>query len=243
MEISKQAREVKLNPDGSILVSFVMKASNKTDAVMDSVSVVDDLSKTFNTSTGITVYSLETYGGLIKNSGYDGIANIELVSKSSKIASKTTDSLLLKVKLESTSIVGNYLNTAILSGKTKYGRVTVTSNDPTVNASDSTKRSPTPFTIPKVDLVIAGGFSPNQDGLNDKWIIIRPFGTRVEVQIFNRWGNIVYQNADYKNDWTGKGETNFMGEDVPDGTYFYIVNAIDPTGTIKKFASSLTIVR
>jgi hypothetical protein len=34
-----------------------------------------------------------------------------------------------------------------------------------------------------------------------------------------------------------------MGEDVVEGTYFYIVLATDMDGIIKKFAGSLTIVR
>ena len=97
--------------------------------------------------------------------------------------------------------------------------------------------------VPLIDVIIAGGFSPNQDGINDKWVIVRPYGSTIEVKVFNRWGNVVYQNADYKNDWTGRGENNFSGDYVPEGTYFYTVNAIDRSGAIKKFTSSLTIVR
>ncbi len=243
MEVTKTVRSVKSNPDGSVLITFVLKAANKTNAVMDSVSIKDDLTQTFNTSSGFSVASLDVYGGLIKNSSYDGVSSTDLVTTQSKIAANTNDSAILKVLVASPNIFGSLTNTAILGGKTKYGYVSVSSNDPLANPSDTTKRVPTAFNVPKADLIIAGGFSPNFDGLNDKWIIVRPFGTRVEVQVFNRWGNIVYQNADYKNDWNGIGTSNFMGEDVPDGTYFYIVNAIDPSGTIKKFTSSLTIVR
>jgi gliding motility-associated-like protein len=243
MEVTKLARAAQTNPDGSVLLTFVLKAANKTNALMDSVSIKDDLTQTFNTSSGFSVASLDVYGGLIKNSAYDGVSSLDLVTNQSKIAANSMDSAILKVLVASPSIFGNLTNTAILGAKTKYGYVSVNSNDPIANASDTTKRVPTVFNVPKADLIIAGGFSPNYDGLNDKWIIVRPFGTRVEVQVFNRWGNIVYQNADYKNDWNGMGTSNFMGQDVPDGTYFYIVNAVDATGTIKKFTSSLTIVR
>jgi gliding motility-associated-like protein len=243
MEVTKTVRSVQSNPDGSVLLTFVLKASNKTNAVMDSVSVVDDLTQTFKVSSGFTVAALDVYGGLVKNSTYDGISNINLVTNQSKIAANSMDSAILKVLVASPDIFGSLTNTAVLGGKTKYGYVSVNSNDPLANPTDTTKRVPTGFNVPKADLVIAGGFSPNFDGYNDKWIIVRPFGTRVEVKVFNRWGNIVYQNADYKNDWNGIGSTNFMGQDVPDGTYFYIVNAVEPSGTIKKFTSSLTIVR
>ncbi|MFM1929730.1 MAG: hypothetical protein RL387_1058 [Bacteroidota bacterium] len=243
MEVTKTARAVQTNPDGSVLLTFVLKAANRTNALMDSVSIKDDLTQTFNTSSGFSVASLDVYGGLIKNSAYDGVSSVDLVTNQSKIAANSMDSAILKVLVASPNIFGSLTNTAILGGKTKYGYVSVNSNDPIANASDTTKRVPTAFNVPKADLIIAGGFSPNYDGLNDKWIIVRPFGTRVSVQVFNRWGNIVYQNTDYKNDWNGMGTSNFMGQDVPDGTYFYIVNAIDQTGAIKKFTSSLTIVR
>jgi gliding motility-associated-like protein len=243
MEVTKTVRNIQANPDGSVLLTFVLNAANKTNAIMDSVSVIDDLTQTFKASTGFSIAALDVYGGLVKNSTYDGISNINLVTNQSKIAANSMDSAVLKVLVASPDIFGSLTNTAVLGGKTKYGYVSVNSNDPLSNPTDTTKRVPTGFNVPKADLIIAGGFSPNFDGYNDKWIIVRPFGTRVEVKVFNRWGNIVYQNVDYKNDWNGIGTTNFMGQDVPDGTYFYIVNAVEPSGTIKKFTSSLTIVR
>ena len=243
MELTKTVRSVKLNPDGTILITFVMNAINKTDASIDNVSIKDDLSLTFNTTKGITVSSLTTYGGLVKNSGYDGTTNIELLDPTSKVAANKTDSLLLKVLLESPAVYGNLFNTANLTGNTKYGKVSVISNDPVLNPSDSTRRAPTAFVIPKLNIVIAGGFSPNNDGMNDKWIIIRPFGTTIRVKVFNRWGNLVYENDNYKNDWDGRGQGNFMGQFLPEGAYFYMVDAIDQTGNIQKFAKSLTILR
>ncbi|MEI6152248.1 MAG: gliding motility-associated C-terminal domain-containing protein, partial [Chitinophagia bacterium] len=104
-------------------------------------------------------------------------------------------------------------------------------------------RLPTAFIVPKIDVIVPGGFSPNNDGFDDAWIIKRPFGTKITVRVFNRWGNEVYSSPDYKNDWRGKGVSNFMGEDVVEGTYFYIVEAVDMDGAIRKFAGSLTIVR
>ena len=243
MELTKTARSVKLNPDGTILVTFAMNAINKTDASIDNVSIKDDLSLTFNTTKGVTVSSLTTYGGLVKNSGYDGITNIELLDPTSKVAANKSDSLVLKVLLESPTVYGNLFNTATLTGNTKYGKVSVISNDPLLNPSDSTKRTPTAFVIPKLNIVIAGGFSPNNDGMNDKWIIIRPFGTTIRVKVFNRWGNLVYENNNYKNDWDGRGQGNFMGQFLPEGAYFYLVEAVDPTGNIQKFSKSFTILR
>lgn len=41
---------------------------------------------------------------------------------------------------------------------------------------------------------------------------------KVCIPIFNRWGNVVYSNEDYKNDWNGKGAS---GKELEDGVYFY----------------------
>jgi gliding motility-associated-like protein len=243
MEVTKTARSIKLNPDGSVLLTFVLKAANKTNAQMDSVSIKDDLSQTFKTTTGFSIAGVDVYGGLVKNTSYDGVLSIDLVTNTSKIAANSIDSVILKVLIASPSINGSLTNTAIMGGKTKYGYVTVNSNDPIANPSDTTRRTPTPFVVPKEDLIIAGGFSPNNDGLNDRWIIVRPFGTTIKVKVFNRWGNIVYENENYKNDWDGRGQKNFMGEYIPEGTYFYVVNAVDASGNVKNFASSMTVVR
>lgn len=71
--------------------------------------------------------------------------------------------------------------------------------------------------------------TPNFDGLNDIWYIngIEKY-TKAEVEIYNRWGNLVYSASPYNNDWdatVNKGAT-IDGKDgkVPVGTYFYIIN-------------------
>ncbi len=69
----------------------------------------------------------------------------------------------------------------------------------------------------KFNFEIPEGFSPNGDGINDFFTIngLEEFpGTG--IQIFNRWGQEVYQNLNYPNNWDGK--------DAVDGTYFYILN-------------------
>jgi hypothetical protein len=47
----------------------------------------------------------------------------------------------------------------------------------------------------------------------------------------------------YNNDWRGKGNGNILGEDLPEGTYYYIVHYTDVDGKLQKLAGSLTIKR
>lgn len=69
-------------------------------------------------------------------------------------------------------------------------------------------------------LIIYNGFSPNGDGKNDFFFIdgLENY-QNTNVIIYNRWGNKLYENLDYKNDWGG----SWLDKQVPDGTYFYQV--------------------
>ncbi|MFY9158217.1 putative Ig domain-containing protein [Aquirufa ecclesiirivi] len=70
------------------------------------------------------------------------------------------------------------------------------------------------------------GLSPNGDGKNDKLIIPGILGFKNSLTIFNRWGEIVYETKDYKNDWGGESNNVFILKDglLPDGVYYYIVD-------------------
>ncbi|MFI5151396.1 MAG: gliding motility-associated C-terminal domain-containing protein [Bacteroidia bacterium] len=68
------------------------------------------------------------------------------------------------------------------------------------------------------------GFSPNADNKNDTWIIdnIEPYQPNT-VSIYNRWGDRVWYTSNYNNSnnvWKG---TDSKGTEVPDGTYFYVL--------------------
>ncbi|MEM7035980.1 MAG: gliding motility-associated C-terminal domain-containing protein, partial [Bacteroidota bacterium] len=71
-------------------------------------------------------------------------------------------------------------------------------------------------------LVIPTGFSPNDDGKNDLLVIngIERFSTRT-LQVFNRWGNLVYESAQYQNDWDGRNQSS---EPLSDDTYYMVLD-------------------
>jgi len=70
-----------------------------------------------------------------------------------------------------------------------------------------------------------GGFSPNGDGVNDFFLIDRigDYPNAI-VQIFNRWGNLIYESsAGYTNPWNGKHN----GKELTVGTYYYVIDLKD----------------
>jgi gliding motility-associated-like protein len=72
------------------------------------------------------------------------------------------------------------------------------------------------------------GITPNGDNNNDYWHIDSvSLIKKNKVSIFNRWGDMVWNCDDYDNVTEGKvwkGQ-NQQGKDLPDATYFYVVEA------------------
>ncbi|MEN9744019.1 MAG: hypothetical protein RLZZ65_1824, partial [Bacteroidota bacterium] len=70
-------------------------------------------------------------------------------------------------------------------------------------------------------------FSPDGDGVNDLFVIegIEDLPGQ-SIIIYNRWGVQVYEAAPYQNDWNGTSESNMNvgGDQLPTGTYFYILD-------------------
>ena len=73
------------------------------------------------------------------------------------------------------------------------------------------------------------GISPNDDGLNDKFVIENLKSTdKVRIDIYNKWQSLVYREYDYKNTFEGIGnQQNLMNSKLPDGTYYYILTFND----------------
>lgn len=84
-------------------------------------------------------------------------------------------------------------------------------------------------------VVIPNVMTPNGDNKNDLFTIknLMDWTTR-EVTIMNRWGQMVYYNSDYKNDWDGGT--------LSDGVYFGVLY-LSYNDTVEEYSFDLTIVR
>ncbi len=75
-------------------------------------------------------------------------------------------------------------------------------------------------------VLVFNGLSPNGDKLNDVWHIVGiDQYPKNEIKVFNRWGNMVLSESGYKNSKPWDGTWN--GKDLPDGTYFYMIDLAD----------------
>jgi gliding motility-associated-like protein len=70
------------------------------------------------------------------------------------------------------------------------------------------------------DLKVPNTFTPNNDGINDKWVIEALKGyPSCRVEVFNRYGQLVYESKGYGSAWDGK----MNGKELPFGTYYYVI--------------------
>jgi gliding motility-associated-like protein len=65
-------------------------------------------------------------------------------------------------------------------------------------------------------------FTPNNDGMNDYWYIphLVDYG-KLQVTVYNRYGQAVYRSDSYKNDWDG----TWNGYPLPSASYYYIIKS------------------
>ena len=85
-------------------------------------------------------------------------------------------------------------------------------------------------------IFIPDGFSPNGDGFNDYFEIVglENLSPQNELIVFNRWGQIVFKENNYNNDWSGyNNSSNSMFTDkLSSGTYYYIFRTINAVPSI-----------
>ena len=90
------------------------------------------------------------------------------------------------------------------------------------------------------NIIIHNAFSPNNDGLNENFVIEnlenRTCYPTNKVEIYNRWGILVYETVNYDNNLNAfkgnsEGRTTIKKSDeLPSGTYFYLLEFSDDQG-------------
>ncbi|MEB2780293.1 gliding motility-associated C-terminal domain-containing protein, partial [Algoriphagus sp. C2-6-M1] len=97
------------------------------------------------------------------------------------------------------------------------------------NNQDDDVNTIKPFHIPNV-------ITPNNDGDNDSFEIegINIF-VSTEITIFNRLGDHVLEQKNYKNDWNAPGQ--------PAGTYFYVLTGVDTAGQKHEYKGWIQVIK
>lgn len=92
--------------------------------------------------------------------------------------------------------------------------------------------------ISESGIAIPSGFSPNGDGVNERFTIGRLENfSQSHLYVFTRTGLLVYQSTDYQNDWDGKSIREVITnlEIVPTGVYYYVLKLGGTNRSMKGF--------
>ncbi len=102
--------------------------------------------------------------------------------------------------------------------------------------------SPTKKAMPDtpVCIQVMKTFSPDGDGKDDVWKIGNlDCMIAANVKIYSRWGELVYESEQYKNDWNGVKKK----KPLPAGTYIYLLKILLANNTLTELKGDVTILR
>ena len=134
------------------------------------------------------------------------------------LAANETATLQITVKV---LIDGDYTNT-----------VTIISSDP----EDPDDGNVASVTTDPSCLIVFNEFTPNEDGSNDHFTIkCVEYYPNNKLEIYNRYGNLVFKTRGYSNDWKGIANVGgtFNGNVLPTGTYYYVFETGESENKIK----------
>lgn len=84
-------------------------------------------------------------------------------------------------------------------------------------------------------LLIPNVFSPNADGINDRFEVVYTGKEDFSLQVFDRWGKSVFETLSAGDMWDGAGPS---GDGAHEGVYFYTLKIGD-----QSYTGNLTLVR
>lgn len=122
---------------------------------------------------------------------------------------------------------GNILSTSdmLQNGAVQYASLT----DSATGCESSVRLAVTAI-VEKCPLPIPQAFSPNGDGVNDRFVVdfIAQQYPNFTIKVFNRWGQPVFTGNASNNTWDGTSNKGSLGSDVvPVGVYFYVIEYND----------------
>lgn len=88
-------------------------------------------------------------------------------------------------------------------------------------------------------LFVPNAFTPNGMPPNDLFQIVENGVTLRELQIFDRWGKLIYVANSVNEPW----DATFKGQPVPEGAYVYVIQYVDQNGEMGTLKGTVTVLR
>lgn len=90
-----------------------------------------------------------------------------------------------------------------------------------------------------LDFHVPNAFTPNGDGLNDVFMISTDLLISYDIQIYNRWGELLFSSSDVQVGWDG----NVGGKPQEIGVYTYVINSTTTLNTRLVKTGTITLLR
>jgi len=215
---------------------------------------VNDENGNGNVEAGETL----TYTFVVKNTGNVPLSNIQISDLLPGVIITGGPITLAVGQSDTSTFTGTYTltqadinagsvtNQASVSGLSPLG---VTTSD-TSDSKELNGNNPTVIELDGCSIKIYNAVSLNGDGMNERFYIrgieCYPDNT---VQIFNRWGVLVFEREHYNNNdivfkGYSEGRTTVKGsEGLPEGTYYYILRYKSDTAKTKQEAGYLYLTK
>jgi len=97
-----------------------------------------------------------------------------------------------------------------------------------------------------IQIYIPNAFSPNDDGINDRFVVYASQGVDEihSISIYSRWGELVFLRENFPpNDDNYGWDGTVNGEKAMPGVYMVIVEVEDHDGELKVFSKSINLIR
>lgn len=214
-------------------IKYTITVKNLGNEDLYYFQVNDNLSKVFKNNFTFNLNgNISSSGDIRTNAQYDGINDTTLLAPDCRLLAGASVYITIPVTAQSKDNSSTVVfNSAYASGIDSTGTIVsdISENgvnpDPNGNgnANEAGENDPTPFSFAP-EIFIPDGFSPNNDGINDFFVITCRGNNKISLKVYNRLGNIVYENENYRNNWDGRGNQGAAaGKKLQDGNYFVIV--------------------
>ncbi len=218
---------------GVYQVDYTITIKNYGNLDLENIRIIENLDTVFPSPSTFSILSISNSNGLVVNANFDGVNNVELLdpTQSSLLVSELkTIRLTLQINTNLPSAI--YINQVYAFANAVNTSISVTDtsvdgNNPDPN-NDGIPDELSP-TIIEIAVFVPSGFSPNGDNKNDEFIIVGLENyPNNKLEIYNRWGNLVFEQAPYDNKWKGSVRNTdalvFGDGLLPSGTYFYLLD-------------------
>jgi gliding motility-associated-like protein len=136
---------------------------------------------------------------------------------------KVITTSIISILITILTFTGNAQNTEIAYSQNLdiYRIVAVENQNEQIVSISNTVTVEKPLT-----LYAPNAFSPDGDGINDLFSVRGQGANEYALEIYNRWGQMVFKSEDLDIAWNGE----YHGKQVPIGTYVYQVKALNVSG-------------